>query len=167
MSSSKPKKLQVGTSRSRKLSATPNTSNALSIAASSAASSTVTPTTSKSKRTRKSPDYFGFESSVYSVSNPKPMTAPKSQKQINPVIETVIHDEALQPSVIDTSCELTVVSPPEPQPVGTWSPEEYDFGDYKREVSMSIFHAENQIKKRLIDLSVNSNLFQLIFNFIS
>ena len=109
MSSSTPKKLQVGTSRSRKLSATPNTSNALSIAASSAASSTVTPTTSKSKRTRKAPDYFGFESSVYLVSDPEPMTAPKSQKQINPVIETVIHEEALQPSAIDTSCELTVV----------------------------------------------------------
>ena len=137
MSSRKPKKPQAGTSRSRKTSKFHNTSNASSIAASTATSSTATPTTSKSKRTRKASDYFGFESSVCSVSDNDSMPAPKRQRHVNPVIETVIQEEALQPPVVETSFELPVVSPPAPQPIGTWSPEEYNYADYEREVSMS------------------------------
>ena len=72
------------------------------------------------------------------------MPAPKRQKQNNSIIQTVIHEEALQPPAVETSFELPVVSPPEPQPVRTWSPEEYDYADYEREVSMSVFDAENQ-----------------------
>ena len=83
VSSRKPKKPQVGTSRSRKSSATPVTSIASSTAASSATSSTVTPTISKSKRNKETPDYFGFESSVSSVGDPKTMPAPKRQKRHN------------------------------------------------------------------------------------
>ena len=64
MSSRKPKKSQAGKSRSCRSSATPGTSNASSVASLSITSSTASPTTSKSKRTRKSPDYFGFESSI-------------------------------------------------------------------------------------------------------
>ena len=72
--------------------------------------------------------------------------APKRQKAINPVIETVIQEEALQPPAIETSFELPVVSPPPHPPVGTWSPEEYDCDEYARVISMSVFDAENQIE---------------------
>ena len=75
--SRKPNKPQAGTIRSRKTSATPNNSAASSIAASSAASSIASSTTSKGKRNRKAPAYFGFESLVCSVSDPKIMPAPK------------------------------------------------------------------------------------------
>ena len=145
MSSRKPQKPQVGIFRSRESLATPNTSNALSIAASSAASLTVNPITSKSKRTRKAPEYSGFESSVCSVSNPEPISALKLQKQNNLVIETVNQKEASQPPAVETSFELPVKSPPEPQPVRTWSPVEYDYADYEGEVSMNVFDAENEL----------------------
>ena len=62
-----------------------------------------------------------------------------------PVIETVIQEEALQPPAPDTSFELPVGSPPAPLPIGTWSLEEYDYDDYAKEISMSVFDAENQI----------------------
>ena len=42
--------------------------------------------------------------------------------------------------------ELPVVSPPAPPPVGTWSPESYEYDDYAKEISMSVFDAENQIQ---------------------
>ena len=145
MSSRKPKKPQAGRNRSRQSSVTLNTSNASSVAASSVTSSTASPSTSKSKRTRKAPDYFGFESSVCSVSDNDSVSAPKRHKPTNPVIETVIQEEALQPPLLDTSFELPVVSPPAPPPIGTWSPEEYDYKNYAREISMSVFDAENQI----------------------
>ena len=82
--------------------------------------------THKSKRNRRASDYFGFESSVCSISEDS-APAPKRQKASNPVIETVIQEEALQPPPIETSFELPVVSPPPPPPVGTWSPEDYDY----------------------------------------
>ena len=57
------------------------------------------------------PQIFGFESSVCSVSDDSaPM--PKRHKSTNPVIKTVIQEEALQPPAPDTSFELPVVSPP-------------------------------------------------------
>ena len=145
MSSRKPKKPQAKTSRSRQSSVTPNTSNASSVAASSVTSSTTSPTTSKSKRTRKAPDYFGFESSVCTVSDSDSVPAPKRHKQINPVIETVIQEEALQPPAAETSFELPVVGPPIPPPIRTWSPDECKYEEQEREVSMSVFDAENQI----------------------
>ena len=64
---------------------------------------------------------------------------PKRHKPTNLVIETVIQEEVLQPPVLDTSFELPVVSPPAAPPIGTWSPEEYDYDDYAREISMSVF----------------------------
>ena len=97
-----------------------------------------------SKRTRNAPDYFCFESSVYSVIDNDSVPAPKRHKSINPVIETVIQKEALQPPAAETSSGLPVVSPPVPPPIGTWSPEEYIFEDYEREVRMSVFDAEYQ-----------------------
>ena len=144
MSSCKPKKSQAGRNRSRQSSITLNTSNASSVAASSVTSSTASPSTSKWKRTRKAPDYFGLESSVCSVSDDS-VSASKRHKSTNPVIETVIQEEALQPPALDTSSELSVVSPPAPPPIGTWSPEEYDYDDYAREINLSVFDAENQI----------------------
>ena len=144
MSSRKPKKLQTGRNRSRQSSTTLNTSNASSVAASSVTSSTASPSTSKSKRNRNAPDYFGFESSVCSVSNDS-SPAPKRHKTTNTVIETVIQEEALQPPATETSFELPIVSPPAPPPVGTWSPEDYDYDNYAWEISMSVFDAENQI----------------------
>ena len=41
--------------------------------------------------------------------------------------------------------ELPVAGPPAPQPIGTRSLDEYNYEDYKRLVSMSVFDAENQI----------------------
>ena len=71
-----------------------------------------------------------------SVNDPETIPAPKLQKQCNPVIETVIQEEALQPPAVETSFELPVVSQAESQPVGTWSPEEYNYADYERDVSL-------------------------------
>ena len=95
------------------------------------------------------------------------MPAPKLQRQVNPVIETVIQEEALQPPAVETSFELPVVSPPAPQPIGTWSPEKYNYAGYEREVSMGVFDAENQIQKLLKALSLNWKGHQLISVFNS
>ena len=147
MLSRKPKKPQAGTSRSRKSSATANTSAASPIAASSAISSIANPTTSEATLNRKAPNYFGFESSVCSISDPETMPAPKRQRANNLVIETVIQEEALKPPAVETSFELPVVSPPDPRicQLRTSPPEEYDYADYESEVSMSILDSENQI----------------------
>ena len=112
MSSRKPKKPQAARNRSRQSFVTLNTSNASSVAASSVTSSAASPTTSKSKRNKKAPDYFGSESSLCSVSDNDSVSVPKRHKSTNPVIETVIQEEALQPPVADTSFEMPVVSPP-------------------------------------------------------
>ena len=145
MSSGKPKKPQAGGKRSRQSSTAFNTSNTSSAAASSAASSTVSPTTSKTKRNRRAPDCFGFENSVCSVSDDSVAPAPKRSKTANPVIETIIQEEASQPPVLETSFDLPIVSPPAPPLVETCSPEKYEYEDYAREVSMSAFDAKNQI----------------------
>ena len=126
------KKPQVGGKRSRTTSTTLNTSNASSVAASSATSSAASPSTSRNKRTRRAPDYFGFESSVCSVSDDSAAPAHKKQKPENPVIATVLQEEAAQPPAPATYYELQVVSPPAPPPVGTWSPESYDYEEYTR-----------------------------------
>ena len=60
MSSRKLEKPPTGASRSHKSSATPNTSAASSRAASPAASSIAIQTTSKGKRKRTAPEYYGF-----------------------------------------------------------------------------------------------------------
>ena len=91
------------------------------------------------------PEYYGFESSVNSVSDDSTAPVSKKPKQTNPVIETNLQEEATRPPVPDTDYELTIASPSAPPPVGTWSPEEYNYEDYAREVSMSVFDAENQI----------------------
>ena len=145
MSSREPKKPQRGSNRSRQSSTTLNTSNASSVAASSVTSSTPSPSTSKTKRNRRAPVYFGFESSVCSVSDDSAAPAHKGHETANPVKETIIQEEASQPPASETYFELPVVSPPAPPPVGTWSPENYEYKDYAREISMSVFDAENQI----------------------
>ena len=144
MSSRKPKKPQPGSNRSSKSSTNLNTSNTSSIAASSVYSSTASLSTPKTKRNRRAPDYFGFENSVCSISG-ESAPASKRQKTANPVIETILQQEASQPPATETEFELPVVSPPAPLPVGTWSPESYEYNDYAREISMSFFDAENQI----------------------
>ena len=136
MSSRNLKKPQAGRNRSRQSSVTLNTSYASTVTASSITSSTASPTMSKSKRTRKATDYFGFENSVCSVSDNDSVSQPKRHKSTNPVIELVIQEEALQPPVAGTSFELPVVSPPTPLSIGTLSPEEYDYEDYPRKISM-------------------------------
>ena len=80
-----------------------------------------------------------------SVSDGSAVPAPKRPKTANPVIEAIIQEEASQPPVAETSFELPIVSLPAPPPVGTWSPESYEYKDYAREISMSVFDAENQI----------------------
>ena len=145
MTSRKPQKPQAGGKRSRQSSTTLNALNASSVAASSAASSTTSTPASKAKRNRRAPDYFGFESSVCSVSDDAAVPAPKRPRTTNPVIETIIQKEPSQPPVVETSFDLPIVSPPAPPPVGTWSTENYEYEDYAREISMSVFYAENQI----------------------
>ena len=144
MSSRKLKKPQAGRNRSPQSSSTLNTSNASSVAASSVTSSTTSPSTSIAKRTGKAPDYFGFKSSVFSVSDDSSPVPKWHKSTTNPVINTVIQEEALQPPAPDTSFELPVVSPPAPPLIGTLSPEEYEYDDYAREISMSVIDAENQ-----------------------
>ena len=122
MSSRKPKKIQSGTGRSRQSLVTLNISNASSVAASSVTSATAFPTTSKSKRTRKAHDYFGFQSSLCSVNDNDSAPAPKRNESNNPVIKTVIHEEVLQPPAAETSFDLPVISPSAPPLIGTWSP---------------------------------------------
>ena len=69
MASRKPRKPQAGGKCSRTTSTTLNTSNASSVAASSATSSVASPSTSHTKRNHRAPDYYGFESSVSSLSD--------------------------------------------------------------------------------------------------
>ena len=97
MASRKPRKPQAGGKRSRNTSATLNTSNASSVAASSVTSSVASPSTSRNKLTRRAPDYFGFESSVCSISDDSASPVSKKQKPTNQVIETIIQEEAAQP----------------------------------------------------------------------
>ena len=145
MTARKPQKPQAGGKRSRQSSSTLNASNASSVAASSAASSTTSTPASKAKRNCRAKDYFGFGSSVCSVSDDAAVPAPKRPRTANTVIETIIQEEASQPPVVETSFDLPIVSPPAPPPVGTWSSENYEYEDYAREISMSVFGAENQI----------------------
>ena len=145
MASRKPRKPQAGGKRSRTTSTTLNTSNASSVAASSATSSVASPSTSHTKRNRRAPDYYGFESSVCSLSDDLAAPVSKKQRPANPVIETIIQEEAAQPPVPDTDYELRAVSPPAPPPVGTWSPVDYNYDDYAREINMSVFDDKNQI----------------------
>ena len=69
VTSRKPKKPQPGSNRSSKSSTNLNTSHASFVAASLVTSSTASPSTSKTKRNRRAPDYFDFENSVCSISN--------------------------------------------------------------------------------------------------
>ena len=80
-----------------------------------------------------------------SISDDSAAPVSKKQEPTNPVIETIIQEEATQPPAPDTYYELQVVSPSAPPPVGTWSPESYEYEDYAREISTSVFDAENQI----------------------
>ena len=145
MASQKPRKPQAGGKRSRNTSENLNTSNTSSVANSSVTSSVASPSTSRNKRNRRAPDYFGFESSVCSISDNSAAPVSKKQKSTNPVIETIIQEEATQPPAPDTYYELQIVSPLAPPPVGTRSPKSYEYEDYAREISMSVFDTENQI----------------------
>ena len=98
----------------------------------------------KPKENEEPQKFFCFENSVCSISDDS-APAPKKQKTVNPVIETIIQEEASQPPAIETDFELPVVSHPAPLPVGTWSPETYEYDNYPREISMSVFDAKNQI----------------------
>ena len=104
------------------------------------------PSTSTGKRNRQAPGYYGFERTVLSVSELEPVPASKKQETTNPVIETVIYECATQPPVNETGFELPVVSPSNPRvrPLSSFRPD-YDYAYYEREVSMSVFDAENQI----------------------
>ena len=79
-----------------------------------------------------------------SVSDDAAAPAPKRHKTANPVIETIIQAEASQPPAWETYFELPVVSAPAPPPVGTWSPESFEYEDYAKVVSMGVFDAESQ-----------------------
>ena len=80
-----------------------------------------------------------------SVSDDSAVPATKRSRTANPAVETIIQEEASQPPVAETSFDLPIVSPPAPPPVETWFPENYEYEDYAREISLSVFDAENQI----------------------
>ena len=103
MTTRKQSKPQPCTSRSRKSSATTNTSTA---------ASTSSPTTLKGKRNRRAPYCYGFESSVCSVSDQESIPMPKGARTTNPVIVTVIQEEAWQPPLVESSFEFSEVSTP-------------------------------------------------------
>ena len=161
MSSRKPVKPQTSKNPTRIMSATPNTS---------ASSSTASPTTSKGKRNRKAPDYYGFESSVCSVSDPETMPAPKRPKPNNVSIEKVMQEEALQPPAVETSFELPIVSPPDPRirPIGT-SPTEHTIMLNMKGKSVGAF-LMTKLKKtiklfqRYIQLILNSSVLIFIIS---
>ena len=145
----KPSKLQPSTSRDRKSSSTPNTS---------AESSTSNLTNSKSKRNRRAPDYYGFKSSVCSVSDQESVPMPKRARTTSSVIETVIQEEASKPPLIETSFKLQVVSPPDPriQPLANKPlDQDYGYADHRQGFRMSVFDAENQILKHFQNTSFN------------
>ena len=52
-----------------------------------------------------------FESSVNSVIDDSTAPVSKKPKRTNPVIETILQEEATQPPVPDTDYELTIASP--------------------------------------------------------
>ena len=89
-----------------------------------------------------------------SVSDDSAAPAPKQSKTASLVIETIIQEEASQPSVVETSFDLPIVSPPAPAPVGAWSPENYEYEDYAREVSMSVFDAQKSNLNSIPKLSI-------------
>ena len=70
----------------------------------------------------------------------------KKPKTTHPIIETVIQEEATQPPIEETNFELSAVSSPDPRtrPLSN-SPLDYDYADYERQVSMSVFDTQNQI----------------------
>ena len=151
MSSRKPLKRQASKSRSLKSSARPNTT---------AASSISRPTTSNGKINCRTPDYYGFQSSVCSVSDQESIPAFKRPRPANPVIKTVIQEKASQPPLIETSFQLSILSPLDSriQPIGTTPPEEYDYADYDLEVIMSVFDAE-YLKLFILDCAFHLSFF--------
>ena len=52
----------------------------------------------------------------------------------------------MQPPSVEASLQLPIVSPPDPRirPIETTPPEKYNYADYEKEVSMSVFDEENQ-----------------------
>ena len=64
----------------------------------------------------------------------------------NPAIETVIQEEASHSPVEETESEVPVVSSHDfrIRPLSS-SPLDYDYADYERKVSMSVFDAENKV----------------------
>ena len=88
MSTRKPTKPQPLMTRSRKPCANPKTS---------AASSTSSHSTSKGKPNRRAPDFYRFESSVCLVSDQDVASIPKRPRTTNPVIRTILQEEASSP----------------------------------------------------------------------
>ena len=72
---------------------------------------------------------------------------PKRPKANNLLIKTVMLEQILQPTAVETSFKLPFVSPLDPRihPIGTSPLEEKDYAEYDWEVSMSVFDQENQI----------------------
>ena len=135
MSIRKPSKPQPLATEGHKATATPNTSASTS-------------STSTGKRTRRAPEYYGFESSVCLVNNQETAPVCKRQGTINPVIETVIQEEAPQPPLKETNFELPIVSllHPRIRPISSLPQDvDYDYTDYESEVIISVFDAENPI----------------------
>ena len=99
------------------------------------------------KRNCKAPDYYGLESSVCSATDQESVPATKRPKLTNHDIETVIQEEPRQTPLIESSFHLPIASHPDPRirHIGTTLPEKYNYAGYEREVSMSVFDAENQI----------------------
>ena len=97
------------------------------------------------------------------MSDSKSVPASKKPKTTNPVIETVIQEEATQPPFEDTNFELTAVSPQYPhiQPHSS-SPTDFDYANYEREVSVTVFQAENQIGGSKLIINKQFNLIGAI-----
>ena len=77
------------------------------------------------------------------MGNSESILASKKPKTTNPVIQTVIQEEAIKPPVEEMNFELPVVRAPFPRiRLFSSSPPDYDHADYGTEVNMSVFDAE-------------------------
>ena len=79
------------------------------------APSTLTPSTSTGKSTRRAPTYYGFEIFVCLVSESESILVLKRQRTKLTVIATIIQEEYAHPPTEVTNFELPMVSPPDPK----------------------------------------------------
>ena len=109
----------------------------------SAASSTSTPSTSLANAPEKPEHIMASKFLFVRSASLNHFLLQKRQRTENPVLATIIHQQNAQHPTEETNFEFPIISSPSPEitPTTTSTP---DY-EYEREVSKSVFDAENQI----------------------